>query len=72
LIYIKSQIDKKINALVSMPAGRSDFSRQQLELIDSHLTKSLQKLARILKMGRIKSLITHLHLTRQRKAINAK
>lgn len=40
LIFIKSQIDKKINTLVSMPAGsRSDFSRQQLKLIDSHIEK---------------------------------
>ncbi|EFB2687026.1 DEAD/DEAH box helicase [Escherichia coli O157:H7] len=53
LIYIKSQIDKKINALVSMPAGsRSDFSRQQLELIDSHLDKIIAEVGEDIENGK--------------------
>lgn len=53
LIYIKSQIDKKINALVSMPAGsRSDFSRQQLELIDSHINKIIAEVGEDIENGK--------------------
>ncbi|MCM7193768.1 DEAD/DEAH box helicase family protein [Enterobacter hormaechei] len=53
LIYIKSQIDKKINALVSMPAGsRSDFSRQQLELIESHLDKVIAEVGEDIENGK--------------------
>ncbi|EAP4532319.1 DEAD/DEAH box helicase [Salmonella enterica] len=53
LIYIKSQIDKKINALVSMPAGsRSDFSRQQLELIDSHIDKIIAEVGEDIENGK--------------------
>jgi len=53
LIYIKSQIDKKINALVSMPAGsRSDFSRQQLELIESHLDKVIAEVGENIENGK--------------------
>ncbi|MER1449551.1 DEAD/DEAH box helicase [Enterobacter hormaechei] len=53
LIFIKSQIDKKINTFVSMPAGsRSDFSRQQLELIDSHIEKIIAEVSEDIKNGK--------------------
>ncbi|MGP8938533.1 DEAD/DEAH box helicase family protein [Enterobacter soli] len=53
LIFIKSQIDKKINTLVSMPAGsRSDFSRQQLKLIDSHIEKIIAEVGEDIKNGK--------------------
>lgn len=53
LIYIKSQIDKKINALVNMPAGsRSDFSRQQLELIDSHIDEIIAEVDEDIENGK--------------------
>lgn len=38
LILIKSEIDKRVNAIVNMKTGsRSEFSRQQLDLIDEKL-----------------------------------
>ncbi|WP_433690303.1 DEAD/DEAH box helicase [Kosakonia cowanii] len=53
LIYIKSQIDKKINKLVSMPAAsRSDFSRQQLELIDSHIAEIIVEVGEDIENGK--------------------
>jgi superfamily II DNA or RNA helicase len=53
LIYIKSQIDKKINALVGMPArSRSDFNRQQLELIDSHIDEIITEVDEGIENGK--------------------
>ncbi|MCE0250024.1 DEAD/DEAH box helicase [Klebsiella variicola] len=53
LIYIKSQIDKKINTLVSMPTGsRSDFSRQQLESINSHIDEIIAEVSKDIENGK--------------------
>lgn len=53
LIYTKSQIDKKINILVNMPAGsRSDFSRSQLDLIDSNMNKIIEEVSGDIKNGK--------------------
>ncbi|WP_354676325.1 hypothetical protein [Citrobacter portucalensis] len=53
LIYTKSQIDKKINILVNMPAGsRSDFSRSQLDLIDSNMNKIIEEVSEGIKNGK--------------------
>ncbi|BEM36046.1 helicase [Serratia marcescens] len=53
LIYIKSQIDKKCNTLVNMPTGsRSEFSRQQLELINSSIEEILLEVEKVIKNGK--------------------
>lgn len=45
LILIKSEIDKRINSLVGMTAGnRSEFSRQQLELIEGKFPEILNEI----------------------------
>ncbi|EMG9607294.1 DEAD/DEAH box helicase family protein [Serratia marcescens] len=53
LIYIKSQIDKKCNTLVNMPTGsRSEFSRQQLELINSSIDEIILEVEKVIKNGK--------------------
>ncbi|WP_439040388.1 DEAD/DEAH box helicase [Serratia bockelmannii] len=53
LIYIKTQIDKKCNTLVNMPTGsRSEFSRQQLELINSSIEEILLEVEKVIKNGK--------------------
>lgn len=53
LIYVKSLIDKKINTLVSMPSGsRSDFSRSQLDMIESNIDKIIEEVSEVIKNGK--------------------
>ncbi|WP_336766926.1 DEAD/DEAH box helicase [Pantoea ananatis] len=53
LIYIKSQIDNKINTLVNMPSGsRSDFSRVQLDLIEENIKIIVDEVSEDVRNGK--------------------